>query len=93
MSNLNRGKSMSYATLPITGSCLCEKVKFNINELPKRVGLCHCKSCQIKSGADHIAYMVVSKEAVEIHGQVKWFQAIGNSKKTKQHGFLSRVWY
>lgn len=78
---------MSRITLPIVGSCLCKKVQFNINELPQRVGLCHCKSCQIKSGSDHIAYMVVMKEAVEIHGTVKWFKSIGDSGKTKQHGF------
>lgn len=74
-------------TLPITGNCLCKKVNFSISAHPKRIGLCHCKSCQIKSGSDHIAYMAVEKNAVDIKGTVKWFDAIGDSGEAKQHGF------
>lgn len=75
--------------LPIIGRCLCAQISFSIMKEPKRTGLCHCRSCQIKSGSSHIAYMAFEIEAVKITGSVKWYKAVGDSGKFKQHGFCS----
>ena len=73
--------------LPIKGRCLCEAICYDVNELPKRTGLCYCRSCQIKSGSGHLAYLAFSIDAVNLTGPVKWYQSIGDSGELKQHGF------
>ena len=85
-----RRLQMTKHQLPITGHCLCGDIQFEITQEPLRAGLCHCRSCQIKSGADHIAYIAVAKEAVNIQGESSWFQAVGGSGQSKKHGFCSR---
>ncbi len=75
--------------LPIIGQCLCQAVKYEISEQPKRVGFCYCRSCQIKSGSGHLAYIAVLINAVKITGPVKWYQSLGDSGKYKQHGFCA----
>ncbi len=76
--------------LPISGQCLCKAVQYKINKQPKRNGLCFCRSCQIKTGSSHIAYLAVESHAVEISGLVKWFESIGESGNAKHHGFCGQ---
>lgn len=78
---------MTAMTLPITGRCLCQQVAYRIDQLPQRTGLCYCRSCQIKSGSQSIAYLACMADNVEIKGEVKWFTSIGDSGEDKQHGF------
>lgn len=73
----------------IKGHCLCQKVQYQLHDEPKAVGCCYCKSCQIKSGSDHIVYLAFEKNFVTIDGPVKWYETTGDSGKTKQHGFCS----
>ncbi|MBI5448317.1 MAG: GFA family protein, partial [Gammaproteobacteria bacterium] len=73
--------------LPISGRCLCGAISYEISKQPKRTGFCYCRSCQIKSGSDHVAYLAVEIESINISGAIKWYQSIGDSGKTKQHGF------
>jgi len=75
------------STLPITGRCLCGDIKFQITQQPRKMGLCFCRSCQIKSGSDHIAFISVEVDAANIDGPIKWYQAVGDSGKPKRHGF------
>jgi len=75
--------------LPITGRCLCGQVKYSLTETPKRSGLCYCRSCQIKSGSENIAFIIAGAESVSIIGPIKWYQTTGSSGKAKQHGFCS----
>ena len=51
---------------------------------------CYCRSCQIKSGSDHLAYIAVDIDAVKITGSVTWYESIGDSGNTKQHGFCDK---
>lgn len=76
-------------TLPIHGACLCKKIQYRINAMPKAVGCCYCKTCQIKSGSDHIVYLACEIETVSIEGSVKWYSSIGSSGLPKQHGFCA----
>ena len=73
----------------IDGQCLCGQVVYTLNSEPKTIGCCYCKSCQIKSGSDHIIYLACEADLVTINGPVKWYQSIGNSGLPKQHGFCS----
>lgn len=47
----------------LQGSCCCKKVIFEISEIPKMMGTCHCGRCR-KVGASTI--MLVNKDTVKI---------------------------
>jgi hypothetical protein len=32
--------------LPLTGSCQCGKIRYEITEAPQLVSTCHCTDCQ-----------------------------------------------
>jgi hypothetical protein len=38
------------AELPLTGSCLCGAVRFEVTEQPLSAGYCHCTRCQKRTG-------------------------------------------
>ena len=40
--------------MALHGRCLCEGVKFEINEEPMMMGTCHCTRCQRRSGGGGI---------------------------------------
>lgn len=71
----------------LSGQCLCKKVSYTIEKEPKSAGYCYCKSCQIKSGSDHLVYLACYEPSVTIRGNVKWYVSIGDSGKEKEHGF------
>ena len=33
------------------GGCLCGKVRYEVEEAPSRVGVCHCRYCQLRTGS------------------------------------------
>ena len=38
------------ADLPLTGSCLCGQVRFEVTEPPVGASYCHCTRCQKRTG-------------------------------------------
>ena len=38
------------ADLPLTGSCLCGQVRFEVTEPPVSASYCHCTRCQKRTG-------------------------------------------
>jgi hypothetical protein len=53
-----------------SGSCLCGQVHFEAAGKPKRIGLCHCKTCRKVSGSAFNFFAVYPREAVKIIGVV-----------------------
>lgn len=41
--------------IPISGTCLCGGVGFEVTEAPLKFLYCHCRSCQKSSGSVHAA--------------------------------------
>ena len=33
------------------GGCLCGKVRYEVEGAPSRVGVCHCRYCQLRTGS------------------------------------------
>jgi hypothetical protein len=54
---------------PITGGCLCGKIKFEASGRPYRVGVCHCLDCRKHHGALFHASAIFPQEAVVITGE------------------------
>jgi hypothetical protein len=53
---------------PITGSCLCGKVAFEVTAAPLKFLYCHCRSCQKSTGSLHAANLAFPG------GSVTWTQ-------------------
>lgn len=50
-------------TYPIGGGCLCRALRFNLGTAPIRSGYCHCRFCQLNSGAPVVAWVEVAIES------------------------------
>jgi len=67
---------------PVTGSCLCGKIRFNITELTRDVVMCHCQQCRKQTG-HLVAATRVSDKGLELSGDehLKWFAASDEAKR------------
>lgn len=82
-----RNKKMK---LPLTGRCLCGAVRYEITGLPKRMGLCHCRSCQRATGSVHYPFVATSADTLKIQGEFTWHESIGESGHKVNGGFCPK---
>ena len=48
------------ARYPVEGGCLCRAVRFRVAAPPMQSGYCHCRFCQLNSGAPVVAWAEVA---------------------------------
>ena len=65
--------------LPFTGSCLCAAVSYTCSAEPIMAGHCHCIDCRKASGTGHSSLLAVPKDAVNVTGEIKIFDAPADS--------------
>ena len=46
----------------LNGGCLCGTVRFRLNSAPFDAGWCHCRTCQLNSGAPAMAFASVKHD-------------------------------
>jgi hypothetical protein len=46
----------------ITGGCACGKIRYELRSEPWDAGWCHCRTCQLSSGAPAIVFASVAPE-------------------------------
>ena len=63
-----RRQSEGNIRYPLEGGCLCGAVRFRIAAPPTRSGYCHCRFCQLNSGAPVVAWAEVTIEAFSYAG-------------------------
>jgi len=73
--------------LPITGGCLCGKVRYEITAEPVSTANCHCRTCQKAVGAPYVAGLFVPASALTITGHYKEYASIAASGNTVYRGF------
>jgi hypothetical protein len=73
--------------LPITGGCLCGKIRYEISAPPIDSVNCHCRTCQKAVGAAYLAFMLVPVSVLTITGDYKEFATIAASGHTMYRGF------
>jgi len=44
---------------PVTGGCLCGRVRYEFRAAPLAQSLCHCRSCRRACGASPVAWLVL----------------------------------
>lgn len=52
---------MCAATI-LEGGCLCGRTRYTVTGPVRSVGLCHCRSCRLASGATPVRWAVVAAE-------------------------------
>jgi hypothetical protein len=75
--------------LPMTGGCLCGKVRYEISAPPIDSVNCHCRTCQKAVGAAYLAFMLVPVSALTITGDYKEFATLSASGHTLYRGFCA----
>ena len=53
---------------PMTGGCLCGRVRYTIDADPVRSGICHCQCCQRYTGSAFQPFMIFPRTAVRLEG-------------------------
>lgn len=57
-----------------TGSCLCGAVTFSVDADLPALNACHCTQCRKQTG-HYLASTDVAKSALDVAGDVTWFQS------------------
>jgi len=71
----------------ISGSCLCGAVTYEGDVEPVFMGDCHCLDCRKSSGSGHFALILAPVAAINVKGEVKKYDLIGDSGATVTRHF------
>jgi hypothetical protein len=67
-----------------TGGCLCGAVRYELSSDPFDAGWCHCRTCQLASGAPAIVFATVPI------GDFHWTKGEGELRDIRSSGFGRR---
>lgn len=70
-----------------TGGCLCGAVRYRVNSAPAMVGHCYCADCRRTSGTSHCTHAVVPAPALEVAGEVAFYDRPADSGNLVRRGF------
>ena len=71
----------------VNGQCHCGKISLKAEVSENMMMACHCKDCQIFSGAPFRAVAVASAENVEIKGEAKEYVKVADSGNKRIQAF------
>ncbi len=71
----------------LTGGCICGTVRYECAADPIAAGNCHCRDCQRASGSAYAAALLVPVSALNITGEVKYYDVTGDSGAIVSRGF------
>ena len=74
-------------TTPITGGCRCGAVRFSCAADPITMVTCSCSDCQVFYGGVMSAAIVLPRQALEVAGDVTYYEVEGSSGKPVSRGF------
>jgi hypothetical protein len=70
--------------LPLTGGCLCGKIRYEITEQPRLVYTCHCVDCQRLTSSAFSMAIVVAEAAFRFTGaEPRPLQSVADSGRVK----------
>ena len=75
------------AKLPITGGCACGAVRYVVSAEPVLMLNCHCRDCQRATGGAYAPVVVVPRTAVQITGELRYYNVTGESGGVVERGF------
>ena len=73
---------MGEKTMPITGGCSCDAIRYESTEPPIAVGYCHCRMCQQAYGALYGLFATLQRGAFRYtQGQPTYYQSSAWAKR------------
>lgn len=75
------------AHVELTGGCLCGAVRFRCAQPPGIVGDCFCIDCRKSSGTAHCTHVMVPADALEVSGEVTFYERPADSGNMVGRGF------
>ena len=69
---------------PLRGGCACGAVRYELRSRPFDAGWCHCRTCQLVSGAPAMVFASVPA------GDLKFGEGAGQVRRFRSSGFGSR---
>ena len=61
----------------LSGGCACGAIRYETNADPIVMLNCHCSDCRKASGSGYAAIIFVQKDAVKLHGEVRFYGSVG----------------
>jgi len=80
---------MNKVEYPITGSCQCGSVRYELLEEPMLIAACHCKECQKLSTSAFSITAMVKSESVKFQGEMRRWGRIADSGNISYAKFCS----
>jgi hypothetical protein len=71
------------------GGCMCGAVRYECAATPMFMGNCHCRDCQRASGGTYAPAIGVPRSAVQITGDVKYYESKADSGNMARRGFCA----
>jgi hypothetical protein len=72
---------------PVTGGCLCRRVRFAITAQPLAMRLCWCRLCQYLATGNATVNLVFPSNAVSIEGELRDFASVAESGRRMHRRF------
>jgi hypothetical protein len=61
--------------MKISGSCLCKKITFRIEQAISRFAICYCSRCRKATGSAHASNLFIKPDKIE------WISGVDNIKR------------
>jgi hypothetical protein len=87
MKHIEAYKGEIWMKTPFTGGCMCRTIRYKCSAEPIFMGNCHCCDCQQATGSAFAPAILVPRSAVEITGEVKYYDVVGSSGHIISRGF------
>jgi len=68
----------------LTGGCMCGSVRYEVKSVPFDCGWCHCRTCQLSSGAPAMVFASVP------HGHLVWSKGAEKVRQVRSSSFGHR---
>ena len=68
----------------LTGGCMCKSVRYELQSEPFDCGWCHCRTCQLTSGAPAMVFASVA------HGDLVWTKGAEKVRQVRSSSFGQR---
>lgn len=69
------------------GGCACEAVRYEVVGDPVAMVDCQCRQCQRESGTGHASHMVFAGAEVQIFGETRTWDLVGDGGTHKRRAF------
>jgi hypothetical protein len=72
---------------PITGGCLCRRVRFRVDAPPIAMRLCWCRLCQYFAAGNATVNVVFASNALHVEGELRDYASVAESGRRMHRRF------